>query len=576
VLRSWFASKWVRIWSAIFIVFVAAVLAAPFLIPVDRYRPLLVGALESRTGRTIYIDRLELRLVPTVRIRVVNFRMENPSGFPAGNALTADSIDLGISPRALLSRRLDVSYIAPAGVQVHVLRNSTGSTNFAKPVPLRNAAPRQPLFALERVGIVNVKGATITFADALGREQPAQSYALSGVSAKVTSIEPQAADWAQKLNIAVDLRGAKLTTLLLTTPVDFKTGTFTYKNGAGRATFSSSAGAVSLAGSAGFERLDPLSITFAVSGPELDLKALARLVRTGKKSAAAKTNKLLARGTIKLGKVLYAPLKATNMSGRLSIYADSVRLDDSTLSAYGGRVREAAVLDGSPGVPVAVSARVSGLDVERVLAVVGVGTGKVTGTLEANFNANTLLANDPKQALAATGTFAVRNGSLPGMALNGSMVQVAQIAGVNVPSGDTHFSFLGGDLHIAHQRGSSNELRMLSPGMQATMHGSFAFDQSLDYNGTAVLDTLRSSAPSNSSPLLAAVGQMVRTALRQNLAGSQIQAPFTLRGTLGNPQFKLAGTPQLLTTQPQIQAVQQQIKQPGVQDLIQLIPGLHL
>lgn len=303
---------------------------------------------------------------------------------------------------------------------------------------------------------------------------------------------------------------------------------------------------------------------------------LAALVHTGKKSAAVKTNKLLARGTIKLGKVLYAPLEATDMSGQLSIYANSVRLDNSTLYAYGGRIREAAVLDGSPGVPVVVSAQASGLDVERVLSAVGVGTGKVRGTLDANFNVNTLLANDPKQSLAAAGTFAVRNGSLPGMALNGSMVQVTQLAGVNVPSGDTRFSYLGGDLHIAHQRGSSNELRMLSTGMQATMRGSFAFDQSLDYNGTVVLDTLTSSAPSNSSPLLAAVGQIVRGALRQNLAGSQIQAPFTLRGTLGNPQFKLAGTPQLLTTQPQIQAVQQQVKQPTVQDLIKLIPGLHL
>lgn len=234
MLRSWFASKWVRIWSAVIVVFVVAVLAAPFLIPVDQYRPLLVGALESRTGRQIQIDRLELRLVPRVRIRVVNFRMENPSGFPAGDALTADSIDLGIAPRALLSRRLDVNYIAPAGVQVHVLRNAAGGTNFAKPVPPRNAAPSQPLFTLERVGVVNVKDATITFADASGREQPAQSFALSGVSAKVTSIDPLAADWAQKLNIAVDLRGAKLTTLLLTKPVDFKTGTFTYKNGGGQ------------------------------------------------------------------------------------------------------------------------------------------------------------------------------------------------------------------------------------------------------------------------------------------------------------------------------------------------------
>ena len=122
-----------------------------------------------------------------------------------------------------------MTYIAPNGVQINVLRNTAGSTNFAPPVPPRNSVPRQPFFTLESIGTVHVKDATITFGDAPGRERPAPSFALSGLNAKITSIDPQAADWAKTLDIVTDLRDAKLTTLLLSEPVDFHTGEFTFK-----------------------------------------------------------------------------------------------------------------------------------------------------------------------------------------------------------------------------------------------------------------------------------------------------------------------------------------------------------
>jgi len=569
-------SKWVRIASAAIFVLLLAALAAPFLIPVDQYRPLLVWAAETVTGRQIQIDSLKLYLLPTVRIRVVNFRMKNPSGFPAGDALVAKSIDLGIDPRALLSRRLDVTYIAPAGVQVNVLRDAARRTNFAAPVPPRNAAPSQSaVFTLDRIGSVGVKDVTITFADAPGREQPIPSFALSGLSVKIASIDPQARDWAEKLDIVADLRVARLTTLLLTKPVNFHSGELAFKGGTGRSTFSVSVGRVNLAGSAAIARLDPLSITFSVAGPELDLNTLAMLVRPDAKGRvpASTARKLLARGTIKLGKVVFSPLEATNMSGQLSIYASAVRLDQCTFSAYGGSVRENAVLDGSAGAPAAVSAQVHGLDARRVLAALGLGTGKVTGALDAAFNLTTLLASNPKQTLSAAGTFVVRNGSFPGMNFKSELAQTARIMGLNVPSGDTRFSYFGGDLRIAHERGSSNDLRMLANGMQATVRGSFAFDQTLNYNGTAVLDTTQSGA--SRPTLLAIAGQILSNELQTNIAVTSVQVPFTLRGTLSNPQFALAGTPQPLMAQSRPQGPQQSPKQqPLAQDLLQLIQGL--
>lgn len=567
--RPRFSSKSVRVVAAAAFLLLLAALAVPFLIPIDSYRPLLVWAVESATGRDVQIDALKLSFLPTVHITVVNFRMKNPPGFPAGDALVASSIDLGIAPQALLSRRLDVTYIAPAGVQLNVLRNAAGRTNFATTAPTDTPAQRPaPVFALEQVGAVTVKDAAITFGDALGKKLPAPIFSLRGVSATIGSIDPQSPDWAKKLDIIADLRGTQLTLSNLTKPIEFHTGELTIKGGGARSTFSLSVGAIDLAGAAAFARLDPLLITFAVTGPELDFKTLATFLAGtyGKATAPSAARRLLARGTVAIGKVVFSPLEASHLKGQLDLYTSAVRLNAWTLSAYGGTVRGNAELNGATGSPLAVTAQARGLNAAQVLAAVGSGTDTVTGALTTNFRLTTLLTRDPEQSLRTTGTFVVRYGSFPSIAFKG----------VNLPSGDTHFSSFGGDLRIARERGYSNELTLLGTDMQATSRGSFGFDKTLQYSGTAVVDPLTQGAllTGSGSSLLASVEPILANVLQKDVGAAHVSVAFTLRGTLGSPQFALTGTPQLLTTLSSGQALQLPTTTPSVQNLVNLISGL--
>jgi hypothetical protein len=556
----------VRIIAAATVLVVLAALAIPILIPIDSYRPLLVWAVESATGRDVQIDALRLSLLPTVHITVVNFRMKNPPGFPAGDALVASSIDLGIAPQALLSRRLDVTYIAPSGVQLNVLRNAAGRTNFATTAPTNTPVQKPaPVFTLERIGTVSVKDAEITFADALGKELPAPTFSLRGVSGTIGSIDAQAPDWVKKLEIVADLRGTQLTLSNLTKPIEFHTGELTIKGEAARGTFSLSVGTIDLAGAAAFARLDPLLITFAVTGPELDFDTLATFLDGAHGSAAAPpAGRLLAHGTVAVGKVIFSPLEASQLKGQLDLYPSAVRLNAWTLSAYGGTVRGNAELNGSAGSPIAVTAHAHGLNVRGVLATVGSGTTGITGALEATFRLTTSLARDPKQSLLMTGTFAVRNGSFPSSAFTG----------LNLPPGATRFSYLGGDLRIARERGYSNQLTLIGPEMQATIRGSFGFDQTLQYGGTGVLDSLTQGASLTASPFFASAAPILENVLQKSVGAARVSVPFTLRGTLDHPQFALAGTPQLVPIQSPGQAVEPPAKTPSVQDLINQIPGL--
>jgi hypothetical protein len=574
VPRPWYESRPALITAAAVVVLVVAALAAPFLIPVDSYRPLLVWAIDAGTGRQVSIDHLQLYVLPSLRIRIVGFHVQNPRGFPAGDALVAQSIDLAINPGALLARRLDITDIIPVGVQVKVLRNTTGRSNFAEPVKRTAQGPAQ-VFTLEPLSAVKVNDAQITFADAPGTKQPAPSFTLSGVSGTIGSINAEASDWAKQLDIVADLRGARLTTSLLNKPIEFSNGTLSFKGGAGRATFSAAVGTVNLAGSASFPRLDPLSIAFSVSSPELDLEALGTLLGGGAQGGAATASRYpIAHGTIAIGKVMASPIEVTQLKAQLAFYGSKVQLTACSFSAYGGSVRGNAVIHGAAGTPVDATARVAGLNVGQTLAALGWGNGKVAGALGASFTFATRLTNDPKASLTATGTFAVSNGSFPGMDFNSNLAQIAKLASINVPSGPTQFSYFGGDLRIAHERGYSNELRLIATGMTGTARGSFGFDESVSYTGTGTLDVLASGTSSSGSSALAAVAQILHTTLQSYVGGGQVRVPFSLSGTLDNPQFATAGIAQLITTNIPAQVIQQQTQDPTVQSLLKLIPGL--
>jgi uncharacterized protein involved in outer membrane biogenesis len=560
--------------AAAVVVLIIAVLVAPFLIPVDSYRPLLVWAIEAGTDRQVQIDHLQLFVVPSLRVRIVGFHVQNPPGFPAGDALVAQSIDLAIDPRALLARRLDITDIIPVGVQLNVLRNTTGRSNFAEPVK-RTAQGPASVFTLEPLNAVKVNDAQITYADAPGTKRPAPSFTLSGVSGTIGSIKTQASDWAKQLDIVADLRGARLTTSLLNKPIEFRTGALALKGGSGRATFSAAVGTLSLAGSASFPRLDPLSIAFSVSSPELDLATLGTFLGAGAQGGAAGASRYpIAHGTIAIGKVIASPVEVTQLKGQLAFYGSTVQLTACTFSAYGGSVRGSAVIHAATGTPMNATARVAGMNVAQTLAALGWGNGNVTGALDAAFTFATRLTNDPKASLTTTGTFAVRNGSFPGMDFKSSLAQIAKLANINVPSGVTAFSYLGGDLRIAHERGYSNELRLLATGMTGTARGSFGFDQSLNYNGTGVLNVLANGTSSTGSSALAAVAQILHTTLQQDVGAAQVQIPFSLHGTIDNPQFATAGIAQLITNNIPSQVIQQQTGSPAIQSLLKLIPGL--
>lgn len=574
--KPWYRSKWFRIGGVVLLLVLVVAVAIPFLVPADRFRPLLVRFIEGYTGRSVQIDALRLYLLPTVHLQAANIRVKNPEGLPAGDMMVVKSVDIGIAPRALLSRSLVVTYVAVNGVRVNLLRDPAGRRNYnlAPPAPGSSGAATAPgesgayFLSLGRIGAVTIRNVEVAFSNYDQRSQQITPlFTLAGLNAKIPNVRPDALDWAKSLELTSDLRGVEFSTPALTKPVQIRKGEFTVKGGTGRGTIAAALEGTHADGMVTVARLDPPSITFTVTVPQLDLDRLGRLIVKGSgegpdvQAAPPQQHRLLARGDVKVGKILSAPLAADSVNGRLSVYTDAVELDSYTLSFYGGTVQGTAALDyTASGLPAVATVKARGINLTQIMRTAAPQARKITGTLETDLRIATAFGRDPKATLTGAGTFAVRNGTIEGLDLKSNLAKMARVLHPDVPGGATRFSYFGGDLRIAQQRVHSVALRLDAEGLEGTARGSFGFDKTLDYAGTGVLKAL---APETLAPGKASlsVGRMLDGVLRGAAVATGFRVPFFLRGTFDDPQFSTDRTPQLIRDQSP-----QQPKLPFLQD----------
>jgi hypothetical protein len=546
--RSWLRSRWLLIVGASLFACVAAVGAAPFLVPADQFRPLLMHLLTADIQRDVHIDTLQLHVVPTVHIRATNVRIGNPAGFPAGDVIAVKTINFGVAPLTLLTRKLDVTSVTAIGVQVMLRRDPAGHTNYAI-----GAAGPAGLFSLGHVRAITLRDVAISLAGIGLRGETTPVLAIGGVNAAARSIDPSARDWAKRLEFVADLRGAALTMPALAAPVRFQTGRLQVRSGVGQAAFAASLETMRATGTVKIPNFAPLSMTFSIAIPELNLEMIGRAFHgaVGRPAGTAPVpsqSRFLARGVLTIDRLVAAPWEATRATARLSIGATTTHLDSYALSVYGGTIQGAGALDYSAaGLPAAASVTLRGINLERAVAAAAPRKHKITGTLEADLNLATTLGRDPMAALRGGGTFAVRNGTFLGMDLKGTMIRIANALQYHVPSGDTRFSYFGGDLRVMRRRVYSQDLRLHGDGLEATAHGSFGLDETLNYAGTATVQVVASTAP-RPRGFFPAIGNAVGKAVRGVMGPTEVRAAFSVGGTFNKPAFAPVGSPGLHRT----------------------------
>src|SRR6266571_8346247 len=91
---------------------VLAAAALPFLVDVNRYRPLIAARVQEATGRALSLGRISFTLLPAPGLSVGGpIRVSDSAAYPGRSALTAESLSVRLGLFGLLRGRASVTSI---------------------------------------------------------------------------------------------------------------------------------------------------------------------------------------------------------------------------------------------------------------------------------------------------------------------------------------------------------------------------------------------------------------------------------------------------------------------------------
>src|SRR5262245_2039195 len=110
---------------------VLAAAALPFLVDVNRYRPLIVSGVREATGRTIELGTISFTLLPAPGLRVAGpITLSDSPAYPGRSALTAQSLSVRLGLWSLLRGRASVTSFVLHKPTLTLIRDARGRWNF--------------------------------------------------------------------------------------------------------------------------------------------------------------------------------------------------------------------------------------------------------------------------------------------------------------------------------------------------------------------------------------------------------------------------------------------------------------
>src|SRR5213594_461192 len=124
-------NKTLKIVLIVVAVLVVVVLVAPFLIPVNQFRPIIEEKASAALGRKVQLGNISLSLI-SGSLSAENLSIGDDPKFSSVPFLTAKSLNVGLEMMPLiLSKTLNVTGVTIASPQVTLLHNGAGQWNYS-------------------------------------------------------------------------------------------------------------------------------------------------------------------------------------------------------------------------------------------------------------------------------------------------------------------------------------------------------------------------------------------------------------------------------------------------------------
>ncbi|MFQ5695392.1 MAG: AsmA family protein, partial [Terriglobia bacterium] len=426
---TWYRSRGFRIAAIVVGLLLVVLLLAPYVLSIDRYRPAIVEQLKKETGRDVEIEKIRLHFLPSLHVQVVNFRVKNPRGFPAGDTAAIESVDVGLAFWPLLRRQVEIGSVGVRNVEVNLLTDERGRTNYAMPRKRKTRAKKAaegPVVSITQIGSVALEGVKVSSGTFWSRQKRVYpNWTATGINVGVRNLDLSDPKWLRKAEADLDLSTIEISVPALKEPLHFTDGEVEVKENTANGDFTLALGSLRANGTVKVANLERPVADFALAMKELNVAEIGAAAAQQPKggsgphgSSGAGSRQLLARGTVKVGRVRVPPYSAQNVQGKVRLYGNRLEVDPFTLAVYGGKTRGTLTVNlDQASMPAQVSLKAEGVNVAQAMAAASPkAKDTITGTFEADGRLGLPLgAGDPLAGLSGQGNFAVRNGTFPGL-----------------------------------------------------------------------------------------------------------------------------------------------------------------
>ena len=505
-------------------VLVVLILVAPFLIPVNQFRPTIEEKASAALGRKVQLGDLRLSLL-SGSLSAENLSIGDDPKFSSTPFLTAKSLKVGVELMPLIfSKTLNITGVTIDTPQVTLLHNPAGVWNFSslggpaakaqakQPHAQKTAAPELSIAKLELRNGKIIVGAT--------NSQRRSAYNNLNITASEFSM-------ASKFPVTVtaDLPdGGKFKLDGTAGPVDQEDTSLTPLDARLAVSSLNLASTGFLDSSAGLGGIVDLDGTLASRGGEAETKGNVKLSKA-----------LLVAGGSPAG----VPV-TVNFGTKYNLRKNTGVLNPSVLkignaAAHLGGTYEAA--GDATAVNIKMDAKdMPAKDLEAFLPALGInlpkGASLAAGTLNSDLN-----ISGPTNKLVITGNIGLFNGKLAGFDLGSKMSAVTALTGIKTGS-DLLIDKLTSDVRMAPDGLKADNFIAVLPQLgNLTGAGTADAKNNLDFKMVATLSSVQSassggSADTGGGGLGGFLGKVTGGGCKSGLT-----VPFQIKGTTADPKF---------------------------------------
>jgi uncharacterized protein involved in outer membrane biogenesis len=543
------AKRWWIIPGAAVLLGIAAI-SVPFLMNVNSYREAIQTQLSKALNRDVALNELHLTMFP-LAIESKDVQISDDPAFRRGDFIRIGDFRLRLNLWLLLHREIQVTSVEMIGPSVWLVKNSLGVWNFStmkktaapdpSPVPATagtapSTAPTAAAIHSMDVSELSITNGHLVILDQ-AHPQEMRSYDLLDFNvhnlslnhASPFSMTVSVSEWKEPVHVEGEAGPLDLGDIENSPAhgdVDAKLlryGDVSLGEVKGHFQYAQQAFEVDLAAKvlrAGSAELETLQAHFKFFQEALKGDAEAKMFRFG-------TTEL------------------QNVRGQFTLAKQILKVDSLDFDLYSGHhTGELTMVFRGPRPSIDLNSRISSVDTHQYLA----QTTSAHDTLYGLLNGN-LAVRDPGEksvpglgGLVGRASLDLQKGRLANLSIGNQIVEVAKLAGINFPEGDTTIQKLSGNFDIADNWARTNDLQLEVPDLSLLCQGGFSFDNELKFDVMATFSKEASQKMHSGTVLGGVLGTLLEN------QHQQFVIPLQVTGTFKNPHFKL-DSQKLLATQ---------------------------